>query len=365
MGLSLSAGKNPLEEKNLIPALAILTVAAAAVQAAEGAAPLPDIWGEPGLVNLVTLISLILFGSGSALGVTLGRVLLVSFFEGTFLSPVFYTLLVSGVASAAVMILLYRPLGVLSPVWVGVAGGFSYNLTRLLSVYLQTAVPPSILKQFLLLAAAGAAVGAVNGYLSARGAIVLTRFSPRRIYLGSSSPRRIEIMRKRGVPVIVISPGINEGPPLKGENPADYASRQAEEKLRAIAGYLRPPGILITADTVVECGGRILGKPSGEDEAARMLRYLSGKTQRVFTAVEALNLRTGEKSGRVEVSELKMKDMTPEEVSNLKGRNLDKAGAYGIQSMRDRYVEWVKGSYLNIVGFPVAAVRDLIREVGG
>ncbi|MEM7684454.1 MAG: Maf family protein, partial [Pseudomonadota bacterium] len=116
-----------------------------------------------------------------------------------------------------------------------------------------------------------------------------------RLVLGSASPRRRDLLAQIGVVPDAISPANIDEMPTKGELPRPYVERMAREKNVAVAGA----DLILTADTVVSAGRRILGKPSDAGEAAEFLLLLSGRRHRVTTSVclrqgETLRQRTVE-----------------------------------------------------------------------
>ena len=185
----------------------------------------------------------------------------------------------------------------------------------------------------------------------------------RRIVLGSASPRRRELLAGLGLEFTVeATPGAPEtySPDLQ---PEEIPSVLAVSKSEAFHRPLEPDEILITADTVVICGKDILGKPAGEEDAARMLRELSGRTHHVVTGV---CLRDTERRHVFScTSEVEFKPLTDEEIAYYidRYRPFDKAGSYGIQ-------EWIgyigitsiRGSYFNIVGLPVQRLYTALSE---
>ena len=185
----------------------------------------------------------------------------------------------------------------------------------------------------------------------------------RRIVLGSASPRRRELLAGLGLEFTVeATPGAPEtySPDLQ---PEEIPSVLAVSKSEAFHRPLEPDEILITADTVVICGKDILGKPAGEEDAARMLREISGRTHRVVTGV---CLRDTERRHVFScTSEVEFKPLTDEEIAYYidRYRPFDKAGSYGIQ-------EWIgyigitsiRGSYFNIVGLPVQRLYTALSE---
>lgn len=185
----------------------------------------------------------------------------------------------------------------------------------------------------------------------------------RRIVLGSASPRRRELLAGLGLEFTVeATPGAPEtySPDLQ---PEEIPSVLAVSKSEAFHRPLEPEEILITADTVVICGEDILGKPAGEEDAARMLREISSRTHRVVTGV---CLRDTERRHVFScTSEVEFKPLTDEEIAYYidRYRPFDKAGSYGIQ-------EWIgyigitsiRGSYFNIVGLPVQRLYTALSE---
>ncbi|HIZ87590.1 MAG TPA: septum formation protein Maf [Candidatus Coprenecus pullistercoris] len=190
--------------------------------------------------------------------------------------------------------------------------------------------------------------------------------SGRRIVLGSASPRRRELLAGLGLEFTVeATPGAPEtySPDL---SPDEVPSALAASKSEGFHRLLEDDEILITADTVVICGPDILGKPSGRDEAAQMLRELSGRAHRVVTGVCIRDTR--HRSIFSCTSEVEFKTLTDEEINYYieRFRPFDKAGSYGIQ-------EWIgyigitsiRGSYFNIVGLPVQRLYTALSEFIG
>ncbi|HXE79953.1 MAG TPA: Maf family protein [Vicinamibacterales bacterium] len=183
-----------------------------------------------------------------------------------------------------------------------------------------------------------------------------------RLVLASASPRRADLLRAAGFDFIVRSAVVNEAV-LPGERPDAYVLRLAHAKAAAV-----PRGdqdIVLGADTVVVSDGEMLGKPADREEAAAMLRRLSGRSHDVITGValrgEALVL---DGIGRARVT---FAPLEPDEIAwyVASGEPFDKAGGYGIQGLASRFVERVEGSYTAVVGLPVDIVHRLLRKGGG
>jgi septum formation protein len=183
-----------------------------------------------------------------------------------------------------------------------------------------------------------------------------------RLILASSSPRRAALLRAAGIDFEVQPADVDESV-RAAEAPADYVRRLASTKAEAVAA--RVPGrVVLAADTSVVVDGQILGKPSDEAEAARMLRLLSGRAHEVLTGVCV----TDGSSPLVEVActQVEFAPLSEEDIAWYvsTGEPIDKAGAYGVQGLASRFVTAIHGSYSNVVGLPVALVHDMLRRVG-
>jgi len=186
-----------------------------------------------------------------------------------------------------------------------------------------------------------------------------------RLILGSASPRRLELLAQIGVaPDAVIAAEIDETP-LKDELPRAHAARLAAEKANAIAA--RPEaagGLVLTADTVVALGRRILGKPSDEAEARRFLSLLSGRRHRVTTSVA---LKGGERLWtRTVETAVRFKRLSDAEIDAYVASDewRGKAGGYAIQGRAAAFIPAINGSYSNVVGLPLTEVAGLLKGAG-
>ena len=184
-----------------------------------------------------------------------------------------------------------------------------------------------------------------------------------KIILASNSPRRKELLAGIDVPFEVrVMDGIDESYPdtLPIQDIAEYI---AKKKATAYRETMAGDELVITADTIVVLGSEILGKPSDEADARRMLQELSGKTHQVITGV---CMMTREKRRVFSViTDVTFKAFTDEEITHYitKYQPYDKAGAYGIQ-------EWIgyigvtalNGSYFNVMGFPVQRIYSELQR---
>lgn len=199
------------------------------------------------------------------------------------------------------------------------------------------------------------------------------------VVLASASPRRKELLEQVGVEFSVW--------PAKGEEhcekktPHETVLELSGQKAREVAGsllhYNEMHGELVTpqdllvigADTVVACGGAILGKPKDEADAVRMLRLLSGQTHSVYTGVTLVLI---DKSGRAgerafyEKTDVCMYEMSEAEIARYVATKepMDKAGAYAIQGRCAIHIRRITGDYNNVVGLPVAAIYQELTKLG-
>ncbi|MEN0035613.1 MAG: Maf family protein [Cellvibrio sp.] len=185
------------------------------------------------------------------------------------------------------------------------------------------------------------------------------------LYLASQSPRRRELLRQIGVRHDVISASVPEQPAV-GESAIDYVQRLAGEK--AAAGYAQllqknlPLAPVLGADTLGLLDGDILEKPRDQAHAEQMLRQLSGRTHQVITAV-ALH-SSAKQALRLSITDVTFRELSDAEITAYwhTGEPQDKAGSYGIQGLGGVFVKEIRGSYSCVVGLPIEATCELLRE---
>jgi septum formation protein len=186
-----------------------------------------------------------------------------------------------------------------------------------------------------------------------------------KLLLASKSPRRSELLRNAGFDFEVIPSGVDEGEPLSGEPPEQYARRVARTK--ALHGAARAPSgsLVLGADTIVAIGGLILGKPSGPFDATRMLHMLSGQTHEVITAICLVLAPDQIIAVKHEVSFVTFCELSDDEIrSYIASREpFDKAGAYAIQGLASRFVIHISGCYFNVVGLPVSLLYEVLKTL--
>lgn len=187
------------------------------------------------------------------------------------------------------------------------------------------------------------------------------------IYLASQSPRRQELLQQIGVPFQQLVCGIDETPYVD-ESPEEYVCRMARQKAEAGWQLIQKQGLpempLLSADTSVVLGSKILGKPDNPDHACDMLLALSGNCHAVMTAIAVTN---GRKTiVRLSTTQVQMTgfNQTRAEAYVATGEPSDKAGAYGIQGYGAILVESIRGSYSGVVGLPLQETADVLSEFG-
>jgi len=202
------------------------------------------------------------------------------------------------------------------------------------------------------------------------------------LILASSSPRRQELLREIGVPFQVHAANINEDQ-IAGEAPIAYALRLAREKAQAVAAQY-PESYVLGADTIVVLRGEVLGKPKDQQDAARMLRLLSGRDHEVTTAVSLImpsavppstavpNMLVGTVAQgtlaetRACTTKVYFREIAEAEIQQYvaDGEPMDKAGAYAIQGGASRWTDRIEGEFSNVVGLPLSLVTEMLKITG-
>ena len=183
------------------------------------------------------------------------------------------------------------------------------------------------------------------------------------LILASASPRRKQLLEALGLPFEVVPSGLAED---AGEGPAlELAPALALAKAREVATRV-PAGLVLGADTIVECDGRSWGQPANAAEAWTTLRALSGRTHRVVTGVAVVDVRSGRAESGAAVTEVTFRELSDAEIAAYveTGEPFGKAGAYAVQGLGGLWVEGIRGSPSNVIGLPVTLVQDLLRRFG-
>lgn len=185
------------------------------------------------------------------------------------------------------------------------------------------------------------------------------------LHLASKSPRRSELLARLGLEFGLLDIDVPEQRE-PGEPAEDYVRRVAREK--AGAGLLQVVAIrdarVIGADTEVVLDGDIFGKPRDADDAAAMLRRLSGRTHRVISAVSLVS--ASREAQAASMSEVRFADLDDGDIDAYLGSGewQGKAGAYGIQGRAQAFIAHLSGSYSGVMGLPLFETAQLLREFG-
>jgi len=185
----------------------------------------------------------------------------------------------------------------------------------------------------------------------------------RKFVLGSSSPRRAELLRKAGIDFEVVVPeNINEA--QISENPVSHVLELSRKKAESVAKKV-DDSVILGADTIVVLNGTILGKPKDKEDAFRMLKKLSGKEHEVYTGISLVDKNRGKVLSGFQLTKVKFNRLKDEEIKDYidTGEPLDKAGAYGIQGMGNFLVEKTEGDLDNVIGLPLRKLAELLKKI--
>ena len=180
------------------------------------------------------------------------------------------------------------------------------------------------------------------------------------LILASASPRRKELLGLFHIPFTIRVADIDE---TMDENKAPFDEVARVSRLKALAIAREPEDLVIAADTIVVCQGKVLGKPKTETEAVEMLSLLSGRDHQVMTGCTVVR---GDASVTfTEVTDLHFRPLSRKEIENYvaSGEPMDKAGAYGIQGGAALFCERMVGDYYNVMGLPVCRLGQVLKTV--
>ncbi|GGO05765.1 Maf family protein [Saccharibacillus kuerlensis] len=188
----------------------------------------------------------------------------------------------------------------------------------------------------------------------------------RQIILASTSPRRRELLASLGADFIVEPSGATEeieGCRTPEQIVEELALRKAEWVLKRRFGS---EGVIVGSDTIVVLEGTVLGKPTDEQEAVRMLTRLQGREHLVYTGVACIDAGNGRQMVRHRFTRVRMKELSERRIEDYvrSGEPMDKAGAYGIQGLGALLVESIEGDYFTVVGLPVGLLGEMLESFG-
>ncbi len=180
------------------------------------------------------------------------------------------------------------------------------------------------------------------------------------LILASQSPRRRELLGLFRLPFVIRVADIDE---TMDETASAYDEVARVSREKALAVSRGEDDVVIAADTIVVCQGKVLGKPHNPEEAVQMLTLLSGRDHQVMTGMTVLR---GEKAiSCTEVTDIHFRELSEKEIRAYvaTGEPMDKAGAYGIQGGAALFAEKMVGDYYNVMGLPVCKLHRLLTEL--
>lgn len=187
------------------------------------------------------------------------------------------------------------------------------------------------------------------------------------LYLASSSPRRQLLLKQLNIPFTIVVPNVDETP-FQNESPENYVTRlaitKAKEGFKQLTSAQQKIAYVLGADTIISLNNNIMGKPTTQQQAVTMLQSLSGKTHKVFTAIALYYL--DKLISNIVVTEVTMRDISIDEAINYwhTGEPNGKAGGYAIQGLAATFIEQIKGDYYAVVGLPIFATSELLKQAG-
>lgn len=181
------------------------------------------------------------------------------------------------------------------------------------------------------------------------------------LYLASGSPRRHELLTLLGIIFEQLVPGIEEQRQLH-ENAEQYVRRLAREKAQAGVLLTKHDLPVLGADTIVVLEDEILEKPESAEQAAHMLRQLSGQQHNVMTAVAIAD--STQVLETLVTTQVMFRHLSEQDIADYIacGEPMDKAGAYGIQGLGGRFVRKINGSYHAVMGLPLVETNELLSD---
>lgn len=183
------------------------------------------------------------------------------------------------------------------------------------------------------------------------------------LILASSSPRRANLLYQVDIPFTVIEPSIDEN--MEKDVPAgEMVAKLALQKALSVSEKVES-GYVLSADTAVIFDHEVMGKPSDEKDACRMLRLLSGSRHLVLSGLALVNAANGCYENGYSETRVWLKHLSDDQINSYvaTGEPMDKAGAYGIQGRAAFFVEKIEGCYFNVVGLPLGLLFDFFSRM--
>lgn len=179
----------------------------------------------------------------------------------------------------------------------------------------------------------------------------------KKIILASLSPRRIELLKKWGLKFNIIPSNIDEKHNLK--RPSSIVKYLSYQKAKNVK-LQNPNSVVIGSDTIVVLHGNILGKPKNKKHSIQIIKELNGSLHKVYTGVSILS--DDKEVVFYDVADVKMKKLPYEQLKNLFGKHMDKAGSYAVQDKDDCFVKKIYGDYYTVVGLPYIKLKKELKQ---
>uniref|UniRef100_A0A7V3PUD8 dTTP/UTP pyrophosphatase n=1 Tax=candidate division WOR-3 bacterium TaxID=2052148 RepID=A0A7V3PUD8_UNCW3 len=186
-----------------------------------------------------------------------------------------------------------------------------------------------------------------------------------KLYLASTSPRRLTILKHLNLKFTPLKPSITEPEITNTTHPERLATTIALLKALSCTRYVKN-GLLIGMDTIVVINNQVLGKPGNRSRARKMLKLLSGKTHQVITAIALIKLPECKIFTSAEKTLVTFRTLSRDEIEAYiqTSEPYDKAGAYAIQGKAGLFVSKINGCYLNVIGLPLPRLLNLLKKAG-
>ncbi len=185
------------------------------------------------------------------------------------------------------------------------------------------------------------------------------------IILASGSPRRKELLNRVRIPFKAFLPDVDESFD-RLSSVKDLVKQLAAKKIEAVVNLFNQesPRWVLGLHTLVELDGKAIAKPDGPEEAERILKQLSGKVHRVYTAIGLLPARDKALDLRTVCTEVKFARLSREDLIFYRdtGEWSGVTGAYRIQERGAFFIDWIKGSYSNVVGLPLETFYGMLKD---
>ena len=182
------------------------------------------------------------------------------------------------------------------------------------------------------------------------------------LVLGSGSPRRLELLRMIGFEDFKVIADTSEEEITPGLSPEQTVCEIALKKARNVSLLCEKDDIILAADTLVYLDGQPIGKPMDAEDAAAILRRLSGRRHTVYTGIALL--RGCSHLTDVEMTDVFFREISDEEISAYidTGEPMDKAGAYGVQGLAAVFIKRIEGDFFNVMGLPLCRLHAMLQR---